>query len=91
MNDIQNQVTNIGSRVADTAQKGWQNISSFFNKKLSSYNDPNESSSTYSNGYENFSNSYQNSDNSSSGQMPRSQTTGTFRQPNKPDNNWDNW
>ena len=93
MNDLQSQVTNIGFRVADSAQKGWQNISTFFNKKLSAYNDPNDgnSSTSYSNGYENFSNSYQNSDNSS-GQMPRSQTTGSFRpQQNKPDDSWGNW
>lgn len=94
MNEIQNQVTGIGSKVADFSRKGWQDISTFFNKKVSSYNDPNESMPS-SQSYANFSNSsYQNED------MPRSNTSaslangrGNSKQYDSSANtkDWDNW
>jgi len=92
MGDIQNQVTGFGSKVADLGKKGWQDFSFFLNKKVSSYNDPNESSAIHSSqSYSNFSNSYQNTD------MPRSNTTADLngRQTNNSTNNsnkdWENW
>lgn len=97
MNEIQTQVTGIGSKVADFSRKGWQDISTFFNKKVSSYNDPNESSMPSSQSYANFGNSsYQNED------MPRSNTSASLsngrggnstKQYNSSGNtkDWENW
>lgn len=98
MNDIQNQVTDLGSKVADFGRKGWQEMSSIFNKKFSSYTDPNSESSSQPN-YNEIGGSYQN-------EGPRIHTS--FTSPslssmrddkNKPSNNsnnsssnnWDDW
>lgn len=98
MNEIQTQVTGIGSKVADFSRKGWQDISTFFNKKVSSYNDPNESMPS-SQSYANFgSSSYQNSEQD----MPRSNTSaslangrsgGNSKQYDSSGNtkDWENW
>lgn len=94
MNEIQTQVTGIGSKVADLGRKGW----TFFNKKVSAYSDPNDSMPS-SQSYANFgSSSYQNAD------MPRSNTSASLNgrgnssssQPNQYDSSanskdWDNW
>ncbi|KAJ6217538.1 hypothetical protein RDWZM_008695 [Blomia tropicalis] len=91
MDDIQTHVSGFGNKVADLGKKGWSDISSFFNKRGSSYNDPNESNMQSSQSYVNFSNSsYQNTD------LPRSHTSASVNKPNQYNPNgskqdWDNW
>ncbi|OTF74493.1 ADP-ribosylation factor GTPase-activating protein 1-like protein, partial [Euroglyphus maynei] len=76
INDLQNQVTGIGSKVADMSRRGWQDLSLMFNKRSSSYADPNDHSCLSSNdnnfGNGGYTGSYQNNEKRNSSSMPKS-------------------
>nr|XP_027205278.1 ADP-ribosylation factor GTPase-activating protein 1-like [Dermatophagoides pteronyssinus] len=96
INDIQSQVTGIGSRMADISRRGWQDISMMFNKRSSSYADPNDSFITSNdNGFGNggYTGSYQNnekrnSSSSSSSAMPKSNSSNNNKTGG---NDWEEW
>lgn len=84
INDIQNQVTGIGSKVADMSRRGWQDLSLMFNKRSSSYADPNDSCISSNDNFCNggYTGSYQNNEKRNSSAMPKS---------NSKANDWEEW
>lgn len=80
--------------MADISRRGWQDISMMFNKRSSSYADPNDSFITSNdNGFGNggYTGSYQNNEkrnsSSSSSAMPKSNSSNN----NKSGNDWEEW
>ncbi|RWS05428.1 ADP-ribosylation factor GTPase-activating protein 1-like protein [Dinothrombium tinctorium] len=65
--NVQTQVTQLGSKVVDVGKKGWSDLSTMFNQKASLYHDPNEESDKWhesndNNAYQSNYQGYQNLD-----------------------------
>ncbi|KAF7488598.1 ADP-ribosylation factor GTPase-activating protein 1 [Sarcoptes scabiei] len=96
INDIQNQMTDLGSKVADLGRKGWQDFSLYFNKKSSSYTDPNDLNrfTDQMNSSDAFSGSYQNNDgktNSSSSTTSTTPQSSSIKKSQSRLNDWQDW
>lgn len=80
--------------MADISRRGWQDISMMFNKRSSSYADPNDSFITsndngFGNGGGYNTGSYQNNEKpNSSSSMPKSNSSNNN---NKAGNDWEEW